>query len=88
MADERKSLSEILKPALEPGAVEFAAAYPHNPLGEALAISTAISLKRIADAMTETNEYGETGSQAVGGHVKRAAQEIVSIIHHSATSRR
>lgn len=37
--------------------------------------SIAISLKRIADAMTADNEYGEHGSQAIYGAIKRGLRE-------------
>ena len=38
-------------------------------------VSIAISLKRIADAMTgPTNHYGETMTEAVGGEIRRALQ--------------
>lgn len=39
--------------------------------GAALA-SIAISLRRIADALNSTNEYGEVGSAAFANTVKRA----------------
>lgn len=34
-------------------------------------ISAAISLKRIADALQEPNEYGEIGGAAIAGSVRR-----------------
>lgn len=49
---------------------------------ESLALSQAISLKRIADAMTgPTNEWGETMAEAVGGNLRRALQDISSVVH-------
>lgn len=33
--------------------------------------SIAISLKRIADALEKTNEYGEMGFEAVAGSIRR-----------------
>lgn len=35
-------------------------------------VSIAISLKRIADALNETNEYGEGAAKAIGGNIARA----------------
>lgn len=35
-------------------------------------ISTAISLKRIADILSETNEYGEGPAAAIGGVIARS----------------
>lgn len=44
-------------------------------LNEIAGVSTAISLKRIADALTApTNEYGENFAEAIGGNIKRALQ--------------
>lgn len=37
--------------------------------------SIAISLKRIADAMHETNAYGEGPAAAIGGNIARALSE-------------
>ena len=36
--------------------------------------SIAVSLKRIADALHETNEYGEGPAAAISGSIKRAMQ--------------
>jgi len=37
--------------------------------------SIAISLKRIADAMERTNEYGEFGSEAISGSIRRGLMQ-------------
>lgn len=37
-------------------------------------MSIAVSLKRIADAMSETNEYGEGPAAAIGGNIARSLQ--------------
>ena len=37
----------------------------------AAAISAAVSLKRIADALNSPNEYGEVGSVAIAGAIVR-----------------
>ena len=42
-----------------------------RPPDSAIQLSIAISLKRIADAMTTDNEYGEHGSQAIYGAISR-----------------
>lgn len=38
-------------------------------------VSIAISLKRIADAMQEPNEYGEVGGAAVAGAIARSLRD-------------
>lgn len=40
-----------------------------------LQASIAISLKRIADALTSPNEFGEVGSEAIYGAIKRGLRE-------------
>lgn len=45
---------------------------PDSTREEAALISIAISLKRIADGFTDTNEYGESGAAAIGGNIRRA----------------
>lgn len=82
-----QSPSDILDPELEPAAVAFAAHHPHNPMTEALMISAAVSLKRIADAMTETNEYGEGTAAAIGGNLRRAMQGIESSVFQAMNRR-
>lgn len=39
-------------------------------------LSIAISLKRIADAMTSPNEFGEVGSEAIQGAIKRGMRGV------------
>ena len=39
------------------------------------AVSIAISLKRIADMMSEVNEYGEGPAAAIGGNIARAFRD-------------
>lgn len=57
----------------EPAAEAVAKDSPHIPLDEIAAASLAISMKRIADAITSpTNEYGETAVEALGGNLRRA----------------
>lgn len=38
-------------------------------------LSMAISLKRIADALTTTNQYGEFGSEAIANSIWRGLQD-------------
>lgn len=38
-------------------------------------LSIAISLKRIADAMERANEYGEYGSEAISGSIRRGLMQ-------------
>jgi hypothetical protein len=38
-------------------------------------VSIAISLKRIADALTSTNEYGECGSEAIYAAIRRGLRD-------------
>ena len=42
---------------------------------ERVAVSFAISLKRIADALNEPNEYGEIGSAAIAGAIVRGLRD-------------
>ena len=51
-------------------------------------MSIAISLKRIADAMTETNEWGENTAEAIGGHLRRAMNDISATVHHTMSAGR
>lgn len=51
--------------SFEPGSEQFDQSI--QPL-----VSIAISLKRIADALNETNEYGEGPAAAIGGHIARS----------------
>ena len=37
--------------------------------------SIAVSMKRIADALNEPNEYGEVGGAAIAGSIKRGLQQ-------------
>lgn len=77
------STTEKVGHRFEPEAVEH--------FGEEYAIqaSIAISLKRIADAMTApTNEWGETMAEAVGGNIRRACMDISSIVHNAMNSGR
>lgn len=47
-----------------------------HPLDTPAALaSIAISLKRIADAMQEPNEYGEVGGAAIAGAVSRSLRD-------------
>ncbi len=39
-------------------------------------VSIAYSLKRIADAMQEPNEYGEVGGAAIAGAISRLARHL------------
>ena len=57
---------------LEDEAKKFANTPAYIPADAAIQFSIAISLKRIADAMTEPNEYGEAGSRAIYGAISRA----------------
>jgi hypothetical protein len=38
-------------------------------------VSIAISMKRIADALSEPNEYGEIGGAAIAGSIKRGLND-------------
>lgn len=73
---------------IEPAAEAFAKSNPAMPAHESATMSIAISLKRIADAMTETNEYGEGTAAAVGGNLRRAMQSIESAIFSALNGRR
>ena len=73
---------------IEPVAVEHAATRPTGAFSDTLTLSIAISLKRIADAMTETNEFGENTAEAVGGHIRRAMNDISATVHHTMSNRR
>lgn len=42
---------------------------------DATLTSIAISLKRIADVLNETNEYGEKGIAAIAGSIYRGLQD-------------
>lgn len=65
---------------LEPLALAFKTMTPDGisrelTVSEIAAISSAVSLKRIADAMSETNEYGEGPAAAIGAGIARALRE-------------
>lgn len=45
------------------------------PPAETTLLSIAISLKRIADAMQEPNEYGEIGGAAIAGAIARSLRQ-------------
>ena len=59
--------------ALEPKVAELAVTRPAEHIDPKMVFyaSIAISLKRIADCISTTNEYGETGSQALAGAIYR-----------------
>jgi hypothetical protein len=51
-----------------------------NPADQLALTSIAISLKRIADAMTSpVNEYGETMAEAIAGNIQRALRDAASL---------
>ncbi len=55
-------------PGLEPEACKHT---EHGDDRTEVLISIAMSLKRIADALQEPNEYGEVGGAAIAGSIKR-----------------
>lgn len=74
---------------MEPAAEMFAKAHPSLPSSHSATVSIAISLKRIADAMTgPTNEWGETMAEAVGGNIRRAMQDVTSMVRQELNARR
>lgn len=52
------------------------AALTHYTAEQAGAMSAAISLKRIADALTTCNNYGETGAEAIGNSILRGLRNV------------
>lgn len=62
--------AEDLEGRLEPEANQ-----PGHNAVECMLVSIAISLKRIADAMDEKNEYGEGPAAAIGGAITRSLQQ-------------
>jgi len=47
----------------------------HAPPVETTLLSISVSLKRIADALNEPNEYGEVGSAALAGAIARGLRD-------------
>lgn len=62
---EEKSLRSLLEVGAGHKDAHLTQVQPH------VALSQAISLKRIADALEKTNEYGEIGFEAIAGTLKR-----------------
>lgn len=56
----------------EPQAEAWAKMQPTIPASEIAQVSTAISLRRLADAFTSSvNDYGETLPEAIAGELRR-----------------
>ncbi len=61
---------------LEPRSAEICLeVFKHCTATEASFISMAISMKRIADAMQEPNEYGEIGGAAISRAILRGLRD-------------
>ena len=60
--DEKAAVAKLLEPMPD---VET------SQLMDRVQLSTAISLKRIADAFNEPNRYGEVGSEAIANSIAR-----------------
>lgn len=65
-------LNDERKAALEPPALSEAS---DQITGDHCLLSIAISMKRIADALNEPNEFGEVGSAALAGSIARGLRQ-------------
>lgn len=68
MANQEPVL-DLLEPSVKQAAAD------RWPDALAIEVSIAVSLRRIADALNEPNEYGEIGSAAVAGAIVRGLRQ-------------